>query len=154
MEWQVPNIWGNSTAGETIRKSSLFVLTHQVDRVKHLNFSYRGAARVGQIAVVIADREGTQSWRHTTIDHWLVLLPQSKTVSGSTPDWFLFVWRLNVLLLHVCFLLLHPWSKKHISWVGISKLPLGVCVCVIVWPCYWLTTCSGRTLPSPKGNPR
>lgn len=36
-------------------------VTYQVDCVKHLDFSYCSAARVGQITIVIADGQGTQS---------------------------------------------------------------------------------------------
>lgn len=39
------------------------MFTYQVDCVKHLDFSYRSAARVRQITVIIADRKGAQSWR-------------------------------------------------------------------------------------------
>lgn len=38
--------------------------TYQVDGVKHLDFSYRSAARVGQVTVVIADGQGAQTFKH------------------------------------------------------------------------------------------
>lgn len=41
------------------------VFTYQVNRVKHLNFSYRGTAGVRQITVVIADGQSAQSCRDT-----------------------------------------------------------------------------------------
>lgn len=47
---------------------TVFVFTYQVDRVKHLDFSYRGAAGVRQVTVIIADGKGTQSWRHKQSD--------------------------------------------------------------------------------------
>lgn len=40
------------------------VFTHQVDCVKHLDFSYRGTAWVGQVTIVIADGKGAQSYEH------------------------------------------------------------------------------------------
>lgn len=47
------------------RSCIVFVFTYQIDRVKHLNFSYRGTAGVGKVTVIITDGKGTQSWRDT-----------------------------------------------------------------------------------------
>lgn len=40
---------------------TVVVFTHQVDCVKHLNLSYRGAAWVRQITIVVADGKSAQS---------------------------------------------------------------------------------------------
>lgn len=38
--------------------------TYQVDCVKHLDFAYSSTARVGQVTIVIADGQRTQSCEH------------------------------------------------------------------------------------------
>lgn len=36
--------------------------TYQVNGVKHLDFAYRGTARIRQVTVIVADGKGTQTW--------------------------------------------------------------------------------------------
>lgn len=42
----------------------MLAFTYQVDCVKHLDFSYCSAARVGQVTIVIADGQRAQSCGH------------------------------------------------------------------------------------------
>lgn len=53
-----------STLRALLKNWTVAVFTHQVDCVKHLNFTYRGAAWVRQIAIVVADGKRAQSCKN------------------------------------------------------------------------------------------
>lgn len=54
----------NKAAGKLV-----LAFTYQVDCVKHLDFSYCSAARVGQVTIVIADGQRAQSCGHKAQTH-------------------------------------------------------------------------------------
>lgn len=89
--------------------------------------------------------------------YWLARSSHSKKAQVLNPNWDLYVWSLDVLLMHAWGISGHSaFQTKSQNMLhrpnGVSKLSLDVHMsfCVIVLPCIGLATCPGCTLTFSK----